>query len=57
MNSLFGQGENGAFSANGDEQSSNAKVQSSNKVQISKFKGNTAGLGSRGQLVTGLLNG
>jgi len=50
MNSLFEQGENVAFSANGDDkQNSNAKGQSSNKVQMPKFKGRTAGLGTRDQ--------
>jgi len=49
MNSSFEQGENVAFSANGDDRRNpNAKGQSSNKVQMSKFEGHTTGLGARG---------
>jgi hypothetical protein len=49
MNSLFQQGEIVACSPNGDDKRNpNAKGQSSNKVQMSKFKGHTAGLGARG---------
>jgi hypothetical protein len=47
MNSLFEQGENVASSPNGDDKRNpNAKGQSSNKVQMSKFKGHTTGLGA-----------
>jgi len=48
MDSSFEQGENVAFPPNGDDRRNpNAKGQSSNKVQMSKFKGHTAGLGAR----------
>jgi len=48
MNSLFEQGENVTSSTNGDDKRNpNAKGQSSNKVQMSKFKGHTAGLETR----------